>query len=115
MMRMTVLLFVLCTLFGCSENQDNPGQPKRPETETPAGVSDWRHGNGVCKLHKIKMETVVVHGLAGPAPLFTPDYYDASETFPNCGIEYPPELYSDEKGMIYVCPKCEEARWDSGW
>jgi hypothetical protein len=78
-----------------------------------AVVADWRHGDGICKIHHVAMKTVVVNGLAGPAPIFPPKYYEAKEKFfPNAGIEYPPQLYSDKKGMIYVCPKCEQAKKD---
>jgi hypothetical protein len=74
-------------------------------------VADWRQGSDICELHKVKMDIVIVNGLAGPAPSFPPDYYGAKEKgFPHCGIECPPQLQNDKKGMIYVCPKCEQAR-----
>jgi len=77
-------------------------------------VADWRQDGGVCRVHTIIMKTKIVNGLAAGAFVdFPPGYYEAKEKlFPNPGIEYPSQLYSDEKGMIYVCPKCEQAKAD---
>lgn len=73
-------------------------------------ASDWRDGNNVCAVHGIEMETEVVNGLEGFID-FLPEYYEAKEKrFPNAGSEYPPQLYSAEKGKIYVCPKCVQAK-----
>ena len=75
-----------------------------------ASVSDWRYGSGVCEVHHIAMQTQVVHGLNGCVH-FSLDYYGARErSFPNAGIEYGPDLYSPERGKIFVCPQCLKAR-----
>jgi hypothetical protein len=57
------------------------------------------------------MDTVVVHGMRRVIIDLAEDYARArAEHFPNAGVEYGPDLYSDEMGMIYVCPDCEAAR-----
>ena len=111
MKMIIVALISLCAATGCSPEHHAPLSEGHPAPKIKSDVADWRHGSDVCELHKIKMDTVIGNGLAGPAPSFPPDYYDAKEkTFPHCGIQYPPALYSPEKGKIYVCPKCEQAR-----
>lgn len=73
-------------------------------------VNDWRRGDGICALHDRRMNTQEVNGLAGHIS-FLPEYYEAKEKlFPNGGIEYGPNLYSQERGLIYVCPDCKGAR-----
>ena len=43
-------------------------------------VEDWRHGNSNCELHNLEMDTIVVHGINGPAPSMMPEFFDAKET-----------------------------------
>ncbi len=114
---MTLLL-----LRGLREREKNQPVPAARATATapttlsasqPATrpVADWRHGTGVCQVHHVRMKTVLVHNIAGPAPSYVPGYFEARDKlFPNAGIDYPPELYSQEQGLIYVCPECEAAR-----
>jgi len=74
-------------------------------------IEDWRHGADTCQIHRLKMDTVVVNNLAGPGPHFTAQYHRAKEAqFPNCGIEYDPDLYGQKRGMILVCPDCAKAK-----
>lgn len=73
-------------------------------------VEDWRHGNGICAVHHLQMNTVQIHACRALID-YVPGYGDAREKlFPNAGIDYGPDLYSDRVGLIYVCPDCEAAR-----
>ena len=73
-------------------------------------VADWRQGDGVCAVHSLKMGTVIVHVLTGSIQM-APEYYDAKERdFPNCGVEYPRQMFGKERGKIFVCPACEKSR-----
>ena len=72
-------------------------------------LEDWRHGDGICEVHRKQMRTKVVSNLAGTIS-YMPEYLDARETlFPNAATDYGP-LSGDRKGKIYVCDECEEAR-----
>lgn len=74
-------------------------------------IQDWRRGPSVCQVHSREMKVVVVSGLAGPAPQFMPEYVmEKEKSFPNSGIDYGPELQGAERGTIYVCSACEEAK-----
>src|SRR5262245_18906882 len=72
---------------------------------------DWRRGNGICAVHGIAMETVIVHPPAGSAPSYVPGYYDAREkSFPNALHDYPGGEIWWRAGMIYVYPACEREK-----
>lgn len=73
------------------------------------GVEDWRHGSGICEVHHTQMRTEQVRGL-GALISFTKEYMNAMEQFPHPGIDYGPDLYSDEVGLIYICTDCEAGR-----
>jgi hypothetical protein len=56
------------------------------------------------------MRTEVVHGLAGVIDP-TPAYAEARpRLFPHAGIDYGPDMYRKDRGMIYVCSACIQAR-----
>jgi hypothetical protein len=112
------LLLALVVLVGCEERSpvrqtasSSPATaPSVATSPATRPVNDWRHGTGVCSVHHRQMDTVEVHGLAGFID-FVPGYGEAREKlFPNAGIEYGPELYSPETGLIYVCSDCRAAR-----
>ena len=72
---------------------------------------DWRRGNGICQVHGISMETVIVHPVAGPGPSYFPGYYEVHEkNFPNAPPDNPGGEIWWEAGMIYVCPECTRAK-----
>ena len=72
-------------------------------------VKDWRQGNSNCELHNLEMDTIVVHGISGPAPSMMPEFFDAMESgFPNCHMKMPDALRSSKRGKIYVCPVCQK-------
>jgi hypothetical protein len=105
--------FIVCSLFtvlvlaaGCSK-----AKPPVVASTDSSKVQDWRHGaSDICPVHHVTMSTEVVHGLAGVIDP-TPAYGDArSRLFPHAGIDYGPDMYRQDRGMIYVCPSCVQAR-----
>ncbi len=88
----------------------NPWTPTTRPFHERKPSSDWRRGEGICDVHKKQMETREVYGLEADIDP-TPEYAEARATlFPNAGIDYGPEHYSQERGLIYVCTECEAAR-----
>jgi hypothetical protein len=72
---------------------------------------DWRRGKGICPVHGIAMETVIVHPPAGLAPSYAPGYYDDRERyFPNARQDTVGGDVWWRAGLIYVCPECERAK-----
>ena len=105
---MAILFAVLIMALGCSE----PKQQLLPDGNLSV-VQDWRHGaSDICRVHQTTMRTEVVYGIRGDCFIRpTRAYADARpQLFPHAGIDYGPDMYSKERGKIYVCPDCAQAR-----
>ena len=68
-------------------------------------IQDWRINSNICSVHFVKMNEDIVHGLNGCIDPSL-EYMMVSDSFPNHGIGYDKEMYSNEMGIIYVCPEC---------
>ena len=126
-MSRSVIAFVLaiiCIVFAACAPK--PYAPKEVQAAAPpyqsdeeksavsrmkqAGIiaKDWRgHSRGICNLHGMKLETITVPRIDGEA-YYEEEYHEARERFfPNAGILYGRDLFSEkEMGHIHVCPKC---------
>jgi hypothetical protein len=110
---MSIPKFIFCALFAILVLSVGCTKPKQAATiaADSSKIQDWRHGvSDLCPVHHVVMRTEVVYGLAGVIDP-TRDYADARPRFfPYAGIDYSPDMYSKERGMIYVCPACVQAK-----
>jgi hypothetical protein len=71
----------------------------------PVQLQDWRDKSNICPVHLIKMREEIVHGLKGFVDPSL-EYMKVSDSCPNHGIDFDRDMYSEEMGIIYVCPQC---------
>jgi hypothetical protein len=94
--------------------QNATGPTTGPAT-MPAVVHDKRYGNGVCEVHKRKMDTAEIPGDRETGYFRRNreyrEYAAARERlFPHAGLDYPPLDPTKDRYLIYVCPDCVAAR-----
>ncbi len=109
---MSITKFIFCALFAILVLSVGCTKPKQAVSIAPDSfkIQDWRHGvSDICPVHHVVMSTEVVCGLTGVIDP-TIDYADTRpRLFPFAGIDYGPDMYSKERGMIYICPACVQA------